>query len=90
MGPDGGDVDVVACVAGRTCYKPEVDLKVFYGRDIPSGKPEPLSFDDPEVSRLRESLLDNFEDQAKIFRIFCIDDTELLALAKDQVKRYLN
>ena len=69
---------------------PEVDLKVFYGRDIPSGKPEPLSFDDPEVSRLQESLLDNFEDQAKIFRIFCVDDPELLTLARDQVKRHLN
>ena len=70
--------------------RPEVDLKVFYGRHVPSDKPEPLSFDDPEVSRLRESLLDNFEDQAKIFRIFCVDDTELLALAKDEVKRHLN
>ena len=69
---------------------PEVDLKVFYGRHVPSDKPDPLSFDDPEVSRLRESLLDNFEDQAKIFRIFCVDDTELLALAKDEVKRHLN
>ena len=63
---------------------------MFYGRHVPSDKPDPLSFDDPEVSRLRESLLDNFEDQAKIFRIFCVDDTELLALAKDQVKRHLN
>ena len=47
---------------------PEVDLKVFYDGYVPSDKPQPLSFDDPEVSRLRESLLDNFEDQAKIFR----------------------
>ena len=68
---------------------PEVDLKVFYGRDVPSDKPEPLSFGDPEVSRLRESLVDNFEDQAKIFRIFCTGDSELLAITRDQVKRHL-
>ena len=69
---------------------PEVDLKVFYGREVPSDKPEPLSFDDPEVSRLQDSLLDNFEDQAKIFRIFCVDEEDLLGVAKSQVKRLLN
>jgi HD superfamily phosphohydrolase len=69
---------------------PEVDLKVFYSEEVPSDKPNPLSFDDPEVSRLRESLVDNFEDQAKIFRIFCSDQAELRTLVKDQVKRYLN
>ena len=69
---------------------PEVDLKVFYGSDLPSDKPDPLSFDDPEVSRLRDSLLHNFEDQAKIFRIFCIDDPQLRALVRDQGKRHLN
>jgi len=68
---------------------PEVDLKVFYGKEVPSDKSDPLSFDDPEVSRLRDSLLHNFEDQAKIFRIFCIDDPDLRALVKEQVKRYL-
>lgn len=69
---------------------PEVDLKVFYGRDLPSDKPDPLSFDDPEVSHLRDSLLHNFEDQAKIFRIFCIDDPQLRALVRAQGKRHLN
>lgn len=69
---------------------PQVDLKVFYGDEVPSDKPDPLSFDDPEVSRLRESLVDNFEDQAKIFRIFCSDDPELRHLVKSQVKRFLN
>ena len=68
---------------------PEVDLKVFYDRYVPSDKPQPLSFDDPEVSRLRESLLDNFEDQAKIFRIFCARDSSLYGLARDEVKRFL-
>jgi HD superfamily phosphohydrolase len=68
---------------------PEVDLKVFYSADVPSDKPQPLSFDDPEVSRLRESLVDNFEDQAKIFRIFCVADGGFLPLAAEQAKRHL-
>ena len=69
---------------------PEVDLKVFYGREIPADKTDPLTFDDPEVTRLRDSLLHNFEDQARIFRIFCIDDPELRALVEKEAKRYLN
>jgi len=69
---------------------PQVDLKVFYGRDIPSDKIDPLTFDDPEVSRLRDSLVLNFEDQAKVFRIFCVDDPELRALVGQQVKSDLN
>jgi hypothetical protein len=69
---------------------PEVDLKVFYGSEIPSDKTDPLTFDDPEVTRLRDSLLHNFEDQAKIFRIFCIDDPELRSLVHDEAKRHLN
>ena len=69
---------------------PEVDLRVFFGDAAPSGKADPLAFEDPEVSRLRESLLDNFEDQAKIFRIFCVEEEDLLAVARDQVKRHLN
>ena len=68
---------------------PEVDLKVFYGQDVPGDKPDPLTFDDPEVTRLRDSLLLNFEDQAKIFRIFCQDDPELRSLVRMQVKQYL-
>ena len=68
---------------------PEVDLKVFYGHEIPSDKTDPLAFDDPEVTRLRDSLLHNFEDQAKIFRIFCIDDTELRALVQQEAKQHL-
>jgi HD superfamily phosphohydrolase len=68
---------------------PEVDLKVFYREDVPSDKPQPLSFDDPEVSRLRESLVDNFEDQAKIFRIFCVGDADMLERVGADVKRHL-
>lgn len=69
---------------------PEVDLKVFYGSAAPGDKSDPLSFDDPEVSRLRDSLLHNFEDQAKVFRIFCVDDADLRSLVADQVKRHLS
>jgi hypothetical protein len=69
---------------------PEVDLKVFYGSAAPGDKSDPLSFDDPEVSRLRDSLLHNFEDQAKVFRIFCADDPALRSLVADQVKRHLS
>lgn len=69
---------------------PEVDLKVFFGADVPSEKLDPLAFDDPEVSRLRDSLLLNFEDQAKIFRIFCIDDADLRKLVRNEVKQHLN
>jgi HD superfamily phosphohydrolase len=69
---------------------PEVDLKVFYGADVPSDKPQPLTFDDPEVSRLRDTLVDNFEDQAKIFRIFSVADDDFLSLAADQAKRHLH
>ena len=68
---------------------PEVDLKVFYGKDIPSDKQDPLTFDDLEVTRLRDSLLHNFEDQAKIFRIFCINDTELRQIVSEEVKQFL-
>lgn len=69
---------------------PEVDLKVFYREAVPSDKPQPLSFDDPEVSRLRESLVDNFEDQAKIFRIFCVGDVDMLERVGADVKRHLS
>ena len=68
---------------------PEVDLKVFYDVDVPSEKPQPLSFDDPEVSRLRDTLVDNFEDQAKIFRVFSVADDGFLPLAAEQAKRHL-
>ncbi len=68
---------------------PEVDLQVYYGKDIPSEKKDPLTFDDLEVTRLRESLLHNFEDQAKIFRIFCVNDTELLRMVREEAKQFL-
>ena len=69
---------------------PEVDLRVFYGRTLPADKTDPLTFADPEVSRLRDSLLHNFEDQAKIFRIFCVDDPDLRELVGKEAKQYLS
>ena len=56
---------------------PEVDLKVYFGTRVPAEKQDPLSFDDPEVSMLKESLIGNFEAQAKVVRVFCVDDEEL-------------
>lgn len=56
---------------------PEVDLKVFYQSHIPIDKADPLSFDDPQVSLLKDYLLDNFEAQAKVVRIFCHNDPSL-------------
>jgi uncharacterized protein len=55
----------------RIGKSPEVDLKVFYQSHIPLEKSDPLSFDDPQVSLLKDYLLDNFEAQAKVVRIFC-------------------
>lgn len=69
---------------------PEFDLRVFYGRPLPADEAAPRTFADPEVSRLRDSLLHNFEDQAKIFRIFCIDDPDLRALVGKEAKQYLS
>lgn len=68
---------------------PEADLRVFYGSDIPGDRRDPLSLDDPAVSHLRDSLLLNFQDQAKVFRIFCIDDTELRAAVHTSAKQHL-
>jgi HD superfamily phosphohydrolase len=66
-----------------------IDLRVFFGEDIPDGFEDPLHFDDPHVSRIKEYLLDNFEDHAKIFRIFCPADPELQASLRKNVKRFL-
>ncbi|MFT5368953.1 MAG: HD superfamily phosphohydrolase [Candidatus Latescibacterota bacterium] len=56
---------------------PEVDLKVFFQSHIPIDKADPLSFDDPQVSLLKDYLLDNFEAQAKVVRIFCNNQPSL-------------
>ncbi|MCY4352937.1 MAG: hypothetical protein OXC45_07515, partial [Gemmatimonadetes bacterium] len=68
---------------------PEVDLKVFFDAHIPVEKPEPLSFDDPEVSLLKNYLLDNFEAQAKVVRIFCDDIPKLRQAVRDEAFAFL-
>lgn len=65
---------------------PEVDLKVYFGPNIPVDKQDPLSFDDPEVSMLKDSLLGNFEAQAKIVRVFCVDEPALRRALKTGIK----
>lgn len=68
----------------------EIDLRVFFGDDVPAGMDDPIPFDDRHVSRIKEYLLDNFEDHAKIFRVFCYDDPELIDLVHREGKRYLS
>ena len=68
---------------------PEVDLKVFFDAHIPVEKPEPLSFDDPEVSLLKNYLIDNFEAQAKVVRIFCDDIPNLRQAVRDEAFAFL-
>lgn len=69
---------------------PEVDLKVFFGSQIPTDKADPLTFDDPEVSMLKEYLIGNFEAQAKVVRIFCEDNPKLRQALKTDVLPYLS
>jgi hypothetical protein len=69
---------------------PEVDLKVFFGSHIPTDKADPLTFDDPEVSMLKEYLIGNFEAQAKVVRIFCSDNPQLRSALKSDAMAYLN
>ena len=73
----------------RFSKTPEVDLKVYFGLNIPVQKSDPLSFADPEVSLLTESLVDNFEAQAKVVRVFCLDHPDLRRAIKDEVISYL-
>jgi hypothetical protein len=68
---------------------PEVDLKVFFGSHIPTDKADPLTFDDPEVSMLKEYLIGNFEAQAKVVRIFCEDNPNLREALKAEVLDFL-
>ena len=68
---------------------PEVDLKVYFGSHIPIDKADPLSFDDPEVSMLKEYLIGNFEAQARVVRIFCTNNPTLRAALKAGVIDHL-
>ena len=69
---------------------PEADLKVYFGTHIAVDKDDPLTFDDPEVSLLTQSIIDSFEAQAKVVRVFCVDDPGLRAALKRDVKAYLS
>jgi HD superfamily phosphohydrolase len=69
----------------RFTKSPEIDLKVFFGAHVPVGKVDPLSFDDPEVSLLKEYLIGNFETQAKIVRVFAVDDPELHGVLRNEI-----
>ena len=73
----------------RLGKSPEVDLKVFFDADIPVDKAEPLSFDDPEVSLLKNYLIDNFEAQARVVRIFCDDIPQLRRAVRDEAPTFL-
>lgn len=73
----------------RINKSPEVDLKVYFDAHIPVNKANPLSFDDLEVSHLKDTLIKNFEAQAKVVRIFCIDNPVLRNMIKEDVITYL-
>ena len=66
----------------RLGKSPEVNLNVYFGSYIPLDKADPLRFDDPEVSMLKEYLIGNFETQAKVVRVFCVD----LPILRDALK----
>jgi HD superfamily phosphohydrolase len=73
----------------RIGKSPEVDLKVFFQSNIPTDKADPLSFDDPQVSLLKDYLLDNFEAQAKVVRIFCADQDGLRDAVNSHAQKFL-
>lgn len=73
----------------RFSKSPEVDLKVFFGPNVPITKPAPLSFDDPEISMLKESLIGNFEAQAKVVRVFCVNDPALMSAVREDIDERL-
>jgi HD superfamily phosphohydrolase len=73
----------------RFSKSPQADLKVYFGSHIAVDKDDPLTFDDPEVSLLTQSIIDNFDAQAKVVRVFCVDHPELRAALKSEVKSHL-
>ena len=81
--------DAILLDIPRFGKSPEVDLKVFFGSHIPTDKADPLTFDDPEVSMLKEYLIGNFEAQAKVVRIFCVDNPQLRSALKSGAMEYL-
>ena len=69
----------------RYTKRPEVDLKVYFGPHIFVNKVDPLSFDDPEVSMLKDYLIGNFETHAKVVRIYCKDIPVLAEALKQDI-----
>lgn len=67
----------------------EIDLPVFFGPNPPVGMNDWEDFDDWRVSGLKKYLVDNFEAQAKIFRIFTVDDEKLIESVGQTVKSCL-
>lgn len=59
----------------------EIDLRVFLSDDQKNicGE-ESLPFGHPRISRLKEYLIDNFEEHAKIVRVFCEDSEDVKGL----------
>ena len=55
----------------------EIDLQVFLSVDQRQCGEESLPFGHPRISRLKEYLIDNFEEHAKIVRVFCEDDPDV-------------
>lgn len=68
----------------------QIDLKVFYGDQLPMGCEDPLDFGDWHVTRLKEYLIDNFEAHAKVFRIFTREDPQLQDAVRSTVKKLLD
>ena len=79
------DGDEILIDIPRLGKSPEVNLNVYFGSHIPVNKADPLPFDDPEVSMLKEYLIGNFETQAKVVRIFCVDNPLLREALNDEV-----
>jgi len=68
----------------------EVDLRVFMGRRArAAGAEASVDFGHPHVSGLKKVLVDNFEEQAKVFRIFCEPEPDLMDDVGKHVLRFL-
>ena len=68
----------------------EMDLRVFMGsRARAAGAPDSVEFGHPNVSKLKSYLVDNFEEHAKVFRIFCEPESDLVEAVGGHVVRYL-
>ncbi len=88
LGKDLGEMPILVDIPSFN-KSLQIDLRVFFGDDVPEGCDDPMKFDDPHVSRIKETLLDNFEDHAKIFRVYCTPDQELQDALRKDVKRFL-